>query len=82
MILFSFIGKFGSLVYRYHRYMFSNVNVCDVCRWITYEEADGLAEDFGRGLKLLNSDHEMPICMFADTRYKYPTHLLYRSTYT
>lgn len=37
-------------------------------RWITYEEADGLAEDFGRGLKLFNPDHEKPICMFADTR--------------
>jgi hypothetical protein len=40
-------------------------------RWITYEEADALAEDFGRGLKGLNPQHEKPVCMFADTRWVY-----------
>jgi hypothetical protein len=39
-----------------------------LCRWISYEEADGLAEDFGRGLKVLNPEREKPVCMFADTR--------------
>lgn len=37
-------------------------------RWISYEEADALADNFGRGLRVLGHKPSNAICMFADTR--------------
>jgi len=37
-------------------------------RWISYEEADSLADNFGRGLRVLGHQPKQPVCMFADTR--------------
>ncbi len=55
--------------FRYISWDYSINAICLLLRWITYEEADALAEDFGRGLKGLNPQHEKPVCMFADTRW-------------
>ena len=52
-----------------------------ILRWISYEEADALAEDFGRGLKRLNPEHEKPVCMFADTRLVYEKKLSVLKTF-
>ena len=38
-------------------------------RWISYDEADSLADNFGRGLRVLGHQPAAPICMFADTRF-------------
>ena len=35
---------------------------------MTYEEADSLAENFGRGLRVLGVKPRENVCMFADTR--------------
>ena len=43
-------------------------NTVFLCRWINYEEADILADNFGRGLRVLGQKHGQPVCMFADTR--------------
>ena len=37
-------------------------------RWITYEEADSMADNFGRGLRVVGHESHQPICMYADTR--------------
>ena len=40
-----------------------------ISRWISYEEADTLADNFGRGLRVLGQQHGESVCMFADTRH-------------
>lgn len=35
---------------------------------MTYEEADSLADNFGRGLRVLGVAPRDNVCMFADTR--------------
>jgi len=37
-------------------------------RWMSYDEVDGLAEDFGRGLRVLGQQPGQSLCLFADTR--------------
>ncbi|XP_023342990.1 long-chain-fatty-acid--CoA ligase 4 [Eurytemora carolleeae] len=37
-------------------------------RWMTYEDADQLADNVGRGLRVLGLTPNKPICIFADTR--------------
>jgi len=37
-------------------------------RWITYEEVDGLADNLGRGLRVLGQKPNDNVCVFADTR--------------
>ena len=39
-----------------------------VFRWISYEEADSIAENIGAGLRLLGQEAHKPLCIFADTR--------------
>jgi len=36
--------------------------------WMTYEDVDNLAENFGRGLRVLGQKPKENLCMFADTR--------------
>jgi len=40
-------------------------------RWITYEEADSMADNFGRGLRVVGHESNQPICMYADTRVEW-----------
>jgi len=47
--------------------MFKKLELGDY-RWISYEEADTLADNFGRGLRVLGQQHGDSVCMFADTR--------------
>lgn len=35
---------------------------------MNYDEADSLADNFGRGLRVLGMKTEENICLFADTR--------------
>merc|ERR1719470_69876 len=35
---------------------------------MSYEEADGLADYIGRGLRVLGQPSKTPLCIFADTR--------------
>ena len=37
-------------------------------RWMSYDEADSLADNFGRGLRVLGLKPEDNICLFADTK--------------
>jgi len=37
-------------------------------RWMSYEEADVLADYAGRGLRVLGQPSNTPLCVFADTR--------------
>ena len=37
-------------------------------RWMSYEDADNIADDLGRGLRLLGQAPGSNVCMFADTR--------------
>ena len=39
-----------------------------VFSWITYGEADKMAEDVGRGLRRVGQEAGKPLCIFADTR--------------
>ena len=37
-------------------------------RWLTYEEVDGMADNFGRGLRVLGMQPRDNVCLYADTR--------------
>ena len=37
-------------------------------RWMSYEDADNIADDLGRGMRLLGQAPGSNVCMFADTR--------------
>ena len=37
-------------------------------RWISYEEADGISDYLGRGLRMLGQKPGAALCMFADTK--------------
>jgi len=37
-------------------------------RWMTYEDADTMAENLGRGLRSVGLSAGTPVCLFADTR--------------
>ena len=37
-------------------------------RWMSYEEADTIASNVGRGLRVLGQEANKPLCLFADTR--------------
>ena len=37
-------------------------------RWMTYEEADSLADNFGRGLRVLGLNPLDKVCLFSDTK--------------
>ena len=37
-------------------------------RWMTYEEADSIADSMGRGLRMAGQQPGEAVCMFADTR--------------
>ena len=37
-------------------------------RWMSYEEADTLADSLGRGLRVLGLSPGDNVCLFADTR--------------
>jgi len=47
--------------------MFKKLDLGDY-RWILAEEADAMADNFGRGLRVLGHQPSQPICMYADTR--------------
>eukprot|EP00088_Acartia_fossae_P008574 TRINITY_DN14113_c1_g1_i4.p1 TRINITY_DN14113_c1_g1~~TRINITY_DN14113_c1_g1_i4.p1 ORF type:complete len:697 (+),score=216.34 TRINITY_DN14113_c1_g1_i4:275-2092(+) len=47
--------------------MFKKLDLGDY-RWMNYEEADSMADNFGRGLRVLGHQPQQPICMYADTR--------------
>jgi len=37
-------------------------------RWMSYEEADQMVENLGRGLRVVGLQPNKPVCVFADTR--------------
>jgi len=37
-------------------------------RWMSYDEADAIADHLGRGLRLIGQPSNTPLCIFADTR--------------
>lgn len=47
--------------------MFKKLELGDY-RWLTYEEADGMADNFGRGLRVLGMRPNNNLCLYADTR--------------
>eukprot|EP00092_Neocalanus_flemingeri_P017052 GFUD01018440.1.p1 GENE.GFUD01018440.1~~GFUD01018440.1.p1 ORF type:complete len:721 (+),score=167.25 GFUD01018440.1:139-2301(+) len=46
---------------------FSKLELGDY-RWMSYDEADSVAENVGRGLRILGQQSNKPLCIFADTR--------------
>lgn len=47
--------------------MFKKLELGDY-RWLTYEEADSMADNFGRGLRVLGMKPNKNLCLYADTR--------------
>jgi len=47
--------------------MFKKLELGDY-RWMTYEEVDTMADNFGRGLRVLGQQPNENICLYADTR--------------
>ena len=47
--------------------MFKKLELGDY-RWLTYEEADTMADNFGRGLRVLGMAPRDKLCLYADTR--------------
>ena len=47
--------------------MFKKLELGDY-RWLTYEEVDTMADNFGRGLRVLGQRPTENICLYADTR--------------
>jgi len=47
--------------------MFKKLELGDY-RWLTYEEADSMADNFGRGLRVLGMKPNNNVCLYADTR--------------
>lgn len=47
--------------------MFKKLELGDY-RWMTYEEVDTMADNFGRGLRVLGQQPRENICLYADTR--------------
>jgi len=47
--------------------MFKKLELGDY-RWMTYEEVDTMADNFGRGLRVLGQPSGENICLYADTR--------------
>jgi len=47
--------------------MFKKLELGDY-RWLTYEEADSMADNFGRGLRVLGMRPNNNLCLYADTR--------------
>merc|ERR1719341_2410632 len=47
--------------------MFKKLELGDY-RWLTYEEADSMADNFGRGLRVLGMKPNNNLCLYADTR--------------
>jgi len=47
--------------------MFKKLELGDY-RWISYDEVDTLADNFGRGLRVLGQQPGQNLCLFADTR--------------
>jgi len=50
--------------------MFKKLELGDY-RWMTYEEVDGMADNFGRGLRTLGQSPNQNLCLFADTRMEW-----------
>jgi len=50
--------------------MFRKLELGDY-RWMTYEEVDGMADSFGRGLRTLGQAPGQELCLFADTRMEW-----------
>ena len=51
------------------QYHFTDLDLClDTTRWMTYEEADSIADSLGRGLRMTGQQPGDAVCMFADTR--------------
>jgi len=47
--------------------MFKKLELGDY-RWLTYEEVDGMQDNFGRGLRVLGMRPNDKLCLYADTR--------------
>jgi len=47
--------------------MFKKLELGDY-RWMSYEEVDTMADNFGRGLRVLGQQPQENICLYADTR--------------
>ena len=47
--------------------MFKKLELGDY-RWLTYEEVDGMQDNFGRGLRVLGMRPGNNVCLYADTR--------------
>jgi len=47
--------------------MFKKLELGDY-RWMSYDEVDTLADNFGRGLRVLGQKPNQNLCLFADTR--------------
>jgi len=47
--------------------MFKKLELGDY-RWLTYDEVDGMADNFGRGLRVLGVAPKDNVCLYADTR--------------
>jgi len=47
--------------------MFKKLELGDY-RWLTYEEVDTMADNFGRGLRVLGLQPGQNLCLYADTR--------------
>ena len=50
--------------------MFTKLDLGDY-RWLSYDEADSMAERFGRGLRALGQQTGESVCLFADTRMEW-----------
>jgi len=50
--------------------MFTKLDLGDY-RWLSYDEADSMAERFGRGLRALGQEPGENVCLFADTRMEW-----------
>ena len=46
----------------------SNNLLIPCIRWISYEEADAIVDNVGKGLIALGQEPKKPLCIFADTR--------------
>ena len=45
-----------------------NLHALLLTRWMSYEDADTISSNVGRGLRVLGQEANKPLCVFADTR--------------
>ena len=62
----SISGNIGGLKIKNYNSMYQVM--LPLTRWMSYEDADTIASNVGRGLRVLGQEANKPLCVFADTR--------------